>query len=206
LVDRSRTGSVTGVRVVTGEADAAAARGQNRSLNPAGSALRNVPLSRCSRLPRPLMLNPVSRTRRLMKLMTTGAAIAINVEVTLGPSPDSRLMPFITVLSLLPNRLESTRLPAASSGELGSVMPLAIWLHETSPVLPVAVSSTLRSALESSDLLARPPSSVAVAASMALDTECSDCPSAPAIEPTVWVSSVFSIEANSESAITSLLP
>ena len=47
------------------------------------------------------MVNPPSRTRLLMKLMTTGAAMESNVAMAPDGKPDSRLMPLVTVFSPL---------------------------------------------------------------------------------------------------------
>ena len=90
-------------------------------------------LSRCSMLPRPLMVIPPSRTCLLMKLITTGAAMDSKVEMAPDDNPDSRLMPLVTVFSPLPNSAGTMRLPIAIKDELGSVMLPAIWDQDTGP-------------------------------------------------------------------------
>src|SRR6185369_12364803 len=157
----------------TGEAADAAAvavAGQNRSLRPAGRALLMVALSRCRALARPSIVIPPSRTRLPIKLTTNGAAMESKVAMAPDGSPDSRLMPLVTVFSELPNIAVSRRLPVAIKDELGSATLLAIWDQDMAPVLGT-ISSIFCNAPESSDLLAMPPSIVATDDSIARATD-----------------------------------
>ena len=62
-----------------------------------------VALSRCRALARPSIVIPPSRTRLLMKLITTGAAMESKVAIAPDGNPDSRLMPLVTAFSPPPN-------------------------------------------------------------------------------------------------------
>src|SRR5262245_35157658 len=111
---------------MTGEAAAAVdACGQNMSYKLSGRALRMLALSCCRRLPSPLMLSPSLRTRLLRKLITIGATIAINVDITPGRKPDSMFSALLTAFSELPNRPDSRRFPVTIKEELESEIPLA---------------------------------------------------------------------------------
>src|SRR5215467_1311552 len=106
---------------MTGEAPlASGAEGQSKSLKPTGRALRMVAVSRCRRLPRPLIVIPSSRTRLPRKLITIGAAIVISVDIAPERRPDSELSPLVMALVELPKRLDSRVLPMDITGELGS--------------------------------------------------------------------------------------
>ena len=133
--------------------------------------------------------------------MTTGADIAINVDVTPGRNPESALTAFVTTLSELPKRSDSTRLPKKIKGEAGSDSPLAIRDQVTCPNVLGSRSMILCSVLGSSDLLARHPSTVAIDVCTPRVTDCSDSPSMPASRPTLPVSSIPSKEVTSEFAM-----
>ncbi len=111
-------------------------------------------------------------------------------------------MALVTVFSPLPNNAGSRRLPIDIRDELGSATPLATWAQDTGPEVLGTMSSIFRSAPESSDLLAKPPSIAAMDDSMPRATDVWGCPSALATSPTVCLSSMFSKEPNIESDIS----
>src|SRR5262249_55552276 len=120
-------------RVVVAVAVAACSRGQNRSPNVAGNAVRIEEASRCRRLLSPPIVIPSSRTLRPRKLITMGAAKAIRLEAIPDRKPQCELMAEVTVPSDVPNRLEQICFPVLSKDEFGSAMPLAAFAQERSP-------------------------------------------------------------------------
>jgi hypothetical protein len=108
-----------------------------------------------------------------MKLITTGAAIVSKVEIAPDGRPDSLPIAPVTVFSEPPKRAGNMRLPIDIRDELGSVTPEASWDQEMGSELPETVSSILRNAPVSSDLLANPPKSAAIDVSMPRATDCS---------------------------------
>jgi hypothetical protein len=94
--------------------------------------------------------------------MTIGAAMAINVDVTLDRKPESLLIALVTTLSEVPKRPESTRLPPEINGEFASETLLASCDNVAPPDPFGARSNIVRSVPGSSALLARPPSTAAI--------------------------------------------
>src|SRR5580704_4983078 len=139
-----------------------------------------------------------------MKLMTMGAAMAINVDVTPGPKPDWALSALVTALSESPNRPDITRLPADSKGESGLVTLLAIWDPVTTPYVPGTRSKIFRRELGSSDFAANPPSTAAMEDSMPRETDCSDSPRVPAMPPRLDLSSMPTNDENIDISVSFL--
>jgi hypothetical protein len=79
------------------------------------------------------MVIPSSRTRRLRKLITMGAAKAINEDVTLDRKPECALIAEVTAPSDVPKRLESICFPVVKRDELGSAILFAALPQERSP-------------------------------------------------------------------------
>jgi hypothetical protein len=141
-----------------------------------------------------------------MKLITMGAAMAINVDVTLGRKPDWALSALLTALSEFPNRPDITRLPADSKGEFGLATLLTIWDPVTSPNVPGTRSRILRREFGSSDFAAKPPRTAAMEDSMPRETDRSDSLRALAMPPRLGLSSIPSNVENIEPDISNLLP
>src|SRR5438309_4136908 len=117
------------------------------------------------------MLIPSSRTLLLRKLMTIGAATANNDEIL----PVGREVPtpsaFVTRPAESPKSVPINRLPTASAGEPGSAIKLATFAHETLSVAGGASCNASRSTVGLLDLLAIPPSRVAIEDRRPFDTD-----------------------------------